>query len=127
MAGFRAYSQAGAARERIAVTLFYRATREKVALAFPAGGKAEYRLMSASFLSRPLADAVAELHAVRIEKDHPAGSGDDESTNGLSFDCRWEGIPGLDPMLRVDAIRADGGASDGRTIWQGYLSVRILK
>lgn len=124
-AGLALYPDATAAYEIAGLILFYRGSRETDEISFPDVGRESSMTASATLYGRPRPDLLAELHLLYIEARYPRLVQSDEKKTGLSFDLRWEGIPALDPILRLDAIRRDDGVDDPQTVWQGSLSVRV--
>lgn len=117
--------------ERAALSLFYRGVRETEERLVPGRGKVEDRILSASLQIRPLPALLTGLHVVLTKTDYTKRMQEelnlrDLEGTGLSFDAAWEGWSNVDPMMRVDAIRRDDGIRDTRTIWQAYLSLRVI-
>ncbi len=126
-AGVAYYPDRSAAQEIAGVTLFYRGTRETDEIAYPDVGRESNMTASVTLYGRPAPDLLAELHGLYIEERYPSLVQSDVKKTGLSFDLRWEGISVIDPMLRLDAIRTDDGIEEPATLWQGYLSLRVLR
>lgn len=119
------YPDTDAPHDVAGAILFYRGSRETDEISFPGVGRESSMTASATIYGRPHPDLLAEAHGLYIEERFPSFVRSDEKRTGLSFDLRWEGIPAIEPMARIDAIRRDDGADDPRTIWQGYLWVRV--
>jgi hypothetical protein len=125
--GVRFLPSPGAAREWLGLTLFLRRMRETTASTEPRNGSPEWATCSISLSTRPMPDLLAEAHWIFLrEKGRPYGD-PEEKTSGIALDARWEGVGTLDPMLRVEAIRPEDGTGESRTVWNTYVSVRILK
>ncbi len=123
--GIRAYPSSVETRERFAVGVFVRRTRE-TELRAGENRRALSTIESLSFSARGVPDLLTEVHLIRKEAESPLTGSPTAKTEGISFDARWEGISVLDPMLRVDAIREGSGALR-HTDWQAYLSIRVVR
>ncbi|MBD3161571.1 MAG: redoxin domain-containing protein [Candidatus Eisenbacteria bacterium] len=114
-------------RERFGVSLFYRGVEETDPVEAPAHGAVRYRIASATLSGRPAPDLLVEMTGLLLENDSPVAGLEDEQTRGIAGDLRWERIPVLEPVLHVEMIRSEPRGADAATIWQVYLSARILK
>jgi hypothetical protein len=125
--GIQLLDAARGGRERLALSVFHRIVEELEEAELPGAGRLKESVSSLSITGRPLPALLAGLHFVHTATEYPAAGVPDESSNGYSIDLRWEGVATVDPILRIDAIRREDGAQDARTVWQGYLSVRVVK
>lgn len=126
--GLQLFSIPGGNRKRLAVTGFYRGVKETKELEAPGLGKVKDRIASLTLLGRPIENLLMGIHLVRTVTDYTDEmESEDLKGTGISFDARWEGWSTVDPMVRVDAIRRDDGSDDVRTVWQGYVSLRVVK
>ncbi|MBU1700849.1 MAG: peroxiredoxin family protein [Candidatus Eisenbacteria bacterium] len=125
--GVQFFDRDGGSRERLSLSGFYRGTQEIDDEEAPGFGLMDNSIISFSLTGRPVGDLLAGIHFVHTATNVPHPSIPDEESNGYSLDLRWEGVPTVDPILRIDAIRTDDGYKEVRTVWQGYLSVRVVK
>jgi len=124
--GVRVFPSSGDLRERVGLIFFARRVQETEILPGE-DRRALSTIVSVSLSGRPIADLLAEAHVIQITNESPLQSGTTAKTQGFSFDLRWERIPVLDPVLRLDAIREGVGAPRRHTLWQGYLTLRVLE
>lgn len=121
--GARRLLAPGATRERVGLSGFYRAMN-------PVGdGRdvVDYRVTSISLSTRPLDDLLAQLSYLRIAELPKNSEVEDAITAGFSLDLRWEGWSTLDPMLHVETVENDPRGLNKSTLWQAYLSVRVVR
>jgi peroxiredoxin len=130
--GVELFSTPGGSREKFAVTVFYRRVQETEET-LEGLGKVKDWIASLTLMGRPIENLHTGIHFVRTVTDYTKEMEDQSAAfhdlegTGVSVDARWEGWPTVDPMVRVDAIRRDDGSDDVRTVWQGYVSLRVVK
>ena len=100
---------------------------EVVAETAPAFGSVEFRVASLSISARPVDDLLTEVSYLRIEELSPVPQIEDAVTAGFSLDLRWEGWATIDPMLHIETVENDPRGIESATLWQTYLSVRVVK
>ena len=125
--GVRFLPSNGAAREWLGLTLYSRDVRETQSITSQGVNPPEWTTFGISLLGRPLRDLVAEAHWVTILEKRPPLNGGDTRSSGASIEGYWEGMGTIQPSFRLEAIKPETGDMDGVTIWQAYVSVRIIK
>jgi len=125
--GLRNLLVPGGTRERIGLGFFYRIVEEEDPEEAVAYGVVEFRVTSVSLSGRPTDKLLAEVSYLRLSEVSPNPSIANAVTSGVSFDLRWEGWPTIDPTLHLEAVQNDPIGGDPATLWQTYLSVRVVK
>jgi hypothetical protein len=93
----------------------------------PEHGVVEFRVTSVSLSGRPIDDLLAQLSYLRLSEVSPSPYVANAVTSGVSFDLRWEGWPTVDPTFHLEAVQNDPIEGDAATLWQAYLSLRVVK
>jgi hypothetical protein len=125
--GVRYLVAPGGSRERVGLSLFYRSVEEEKPEEEPTYGVVEFRVLSLSLSGRPVDDLLAEISYLRISEVSPNPYIENAVTSGVSFDLRWEGWPTIDPTFHLEAVQNDPVGGDAATLWQAYLSLRVVR
>lgn len=125
-AGLRLLDGSSSGEERLGLSGFVRAV-EEVEPRLPGWDRVSRTVWNVSVTGAPAPAWRTGLHVVRVEEDSPTPALPGTSSTGISFDARWSGASGVEPLVRIDVVRRDDGWNDPWTYREAVAAVRVTR